>query len=151
MRNGLHRLRMDPLVRLGQDLRAFATRLEREAGAGRAAHAERIPARKRLKHVIAFDKCHENLIRARRIVGAARGGRDHIGFGTIGDDRRRAVERDRLRQLASIGAALARTLPPFWPSVVEDASSNCSPAIRRSRSLCQALLPAWRITQAAAL
>ena len=48
----------------------------------------------------------------------------------------------------SIAASLERTLPPAWPSVVEDAISNCSAAARRKIASSTALPAAWRTMHA---
>jgi hypothetical protein len=48
----------------------------------------------------------------------------------------------------STAAELKRMFPPFWPSVVDDASSICSAATRRMRLSCQPLPAPWRTRHA---
>src|SRR3954453_23002075 len=69
MRHWHHCLRMNLLVRRGQDLVAAALGLELEAGAAGAAHAERVPVENALERIVALEEDDQNLVRLRRFRG----------------------------------------------------------------------------------
>ncbi len=101
--------------------------LQREAGAAGAAHAERVPA------VRAAPACSPPSANTTSTwsdggasVGAARGRDDGRRPARRRRSRWRRARARRCRRRASTAAALERTLPPPWPSVVEEASSICS-------------------------
>ena len=114
MRDRHHRQRENLIVIRRQDLLARAGGGELVAGAGGAAHAERIPADPPFQFVVVFKEHDEHLVAARRIGRAPRRGDNTVGGLAIGDDARHPVERDarfmgfdRRRAAAQIAAAVA--------------------------------------------
>ena len=85
MSNWRHGLRVNLVIGFWKYLFGRAGRLQFEAGAAGAAHAERFPFEAAAQRVIVFGKGHQHLIGGGGIVGAAGDGDDAVGLRAIGN------------------------------------------------------------------
>ena len=83
MRARHHASQVDLFVGRGNDVSDDALGPQHETLAARAAHAERIPAVRRIERVGGLQKYGEHLIRRRRIFRAPGGGDDAVGFQSV--------------------------------------------------------------------
>ena len=107
-----------------------AGRDELEAVAARAAHPERVPAGYLFQPVVLLEEHHEHLVGSGGIPRTSRRGDDGI---TASPYEMTVACRSSTIPVSrcSSGASLLRTSPPRLPSVVDDASNNCSSQMRR--------------------